>query len=45
MILSVPLTMVVKIALEVSEDTIWIVILLGPNSIDPATAGQPEIKG
>ncbi len=31
MLLSVPLTMIVKLALETSEDTRWLAILLGPD--------------
>lgn len=31
MLLSVPLTMIVKLALEAREDTRWIAVLLGPN--------------
>ena len=31
MLLSVPLTMIVKLALEAREDTQWISILLGPD--------------
>ncbi len=41
MLFSVPLTMVVKIALEGSEETRWLAILLGPDSggdIGAATA-------
>jgi hypothetical protein len=30
MLLSVPLTMTAKIALEADEDTRWIAVLLGP---------------
>ena len=42
MVLSVPLTMIVKIALESSEDTRWIAVILGPSPV-PAVkkaAGQ-----
>ena len=31
MLLSVPLTMVLKLALETSEETKWIAVLLGPS--------------
>ena len=39
MLISVPLTMAVKIALESSADTRWIAILMGGS--DPASADQP----
>ena len=39
MLLSVPLTMIVKIGLEASEDTRWIAVLLGPEPDD----SLPEI--
>jgi predicted PurR-regulated permease PerM len=35
MLLSVPLTMVLKIALETSEDTRWIAVILGPTGPEP----------
>ena len=38
MVLSVPLTMIFKIAMESSEETRWIGILLGPSSTVPAAA-------
>lgn len=41
MLLSVPLTMAVKIVLERAEETQWIAILLGPNpGAEPADAGD-----
>ncbi len=41
MLLSVPLTMAVKIVLERAEETRWIAILLGPNpGAEPADAGE-----
>ncbi len=36
MLFSVPLTMIVKIALEGSDETRWLAILLGPDGSDPA---------
>ena len=43
MLLSVPLTMTAKIALDSREDTRWLGILLGPQTPAPAApAGQPE---
>ena len=40
MLLSVPLTMVVKIFLENHEDLRWIAVLLGPSQ-DPRGAAKP----
>jgi predicted PurR-regulated permease PerM len=40
MLLSVPLTMIVKIALETREDTRWIAVLLGPDM--PAPKAEQE---
>ena len=34
MLLSVPLTITIKIALDSSEETRWIAVLLGPSSPD-----------
>ncbi len=39
MLLSVPLTMVVKLALETRQDTCWIAVLLGPD-IEPDQTGR-----
>ncbi len=36
MLLSVPLTMTLKIALEISPETRWVAVLLGPASMQPA---------
>lgn len=36
MLFSVPLTMIVKIAMEGREETRWLAILLGPDGSDPA---------
>jgi predicted PurR-regulated permease PerM len=41
MLLSVPLTMTAKIALDSREDTRWVAVLLGPASV-PATAAPTE---
>jgi len=40
MLLSVPLTMVIKIALEHSDDLRWVAILLGP--ADGGSGSQSE---
>ncbi len=44
MLFSVPLTMIVKIALEGSDETRWLAILLGPDGIGlaPSQAAAPE---
>jgi len=39
MVLSVPLTMILRIALEVREETRWLAILLGPEVEDDAARG------
>ena len=41
MLLSIPLTMTVKIALDGNEDTRWIAVLLGPD-ISSSEAGSEE---
>ena len=41
MLLSVPLTMTVKIALEANPGTVWIAHLLGPADALPAPAPPP----
>lgn len=41
MLLSVPLTMIVKLALEAREDTQWIAVLLGPD-IEPEQSHQDK---
>lgn len=41
MLLSVPLTMVVKILLENSEDLRWVAVLLGPSGDAPEAEAQP----
>ena len=38
MLLSVPLTMTAKIAMEANPDTAWIAYLLGPADREPAVA-------
>ena len=48
MLLSVPLTMTLKIALEASDDTRWIAILLGPPEPEPEppdTDQDPDTAG
>jgi AI-2 transport protein TqsA len=40
MVLSVPLTMVVKILLEHTEDLKWVAILLGSSSEDAETSSD-----
>jgi predicted PurR-regulated permease PerM len=43
MLLSVPLTMTLKIALEANPDTHWLAVLLGPESdLPPIPEPQPE---
>jgi predicted PurR-regulated permease PerM len=46
MLLSVPLTMTLKIALEISPETRWVAVLMGPASVQanpsPAKATSPE---
>jgi predicted PurR-regulated permease PerM len=46
MLLSVPLTMIVKIALESDDDTIWLGIMLGsgppPDHAEPPAASSPK---
>jgi predicted PurR-regulated permease PerM len=42
MLLSVPLTMIVKISLEASQELRWIAVLLEPGSAEPG--GLPEVR-
>jgi AI-2 transport protein TqsA len=42
MLISIPLTMAVKIALECSDDTRWFAILMGAGRETPATAAAPR---
>ena len=42
MLLSVPLTMTAKIALEANPDTSWIAYLLGPAGSEDSAASEPE---
>lgn len=44
MLFSVPLTMIVKIALEGSEETRWLTILLGSDRIDMARTTETAVK-
>lgn len=44
MLLSVPLTMVVKIAMESKEETQWVAILLGSDPGEPRAEALPEDK-
>jgi predicted PurR-regulated permease PerM len=41
MLLSVPLTMTVKIAMETNKNTRWAAILLGPEAFDEGEAAEP----
>jgi hypothetical protein len=45
MLLSVPLTMVVKILLENSEDLRWVAVLMGPNDAEPVGAQPAGTSG
>jgi AI-2 transport protein TqsA len=45
MVLSVPLTMTVKIALDTSEDTRWIAILLGPDETPKPQTKSAKRRG
>ena len=42
MLLAVPLTMVIKIALENTEDFLWVAVMLDAN---PASTSPPRSKG
>ncbi|RMF16848.1 MAG: AI-2E family transporter [Gammaproteobacteria bacterium] len=42
MLLSVPLTMMMKMALETSDDTRWLAVLLGPEHGPPATGPEDQ---
>jgi predicted PurR-regulated permease PerM len=44
MLLSIPLTMAVKILLETSDDTRWVAILLGPSVYDDGKVGDGKVK-
>lgn len=44
MLISVPLTMAVKIALESSDDTRWIAILMGAGRATPAVAAATPVR-
>jgi hypothetical protein len=44
MLLSVPLTMIVKIALDSNEDTRWVAVLLGPEaSVEGVRPGSSKV--
>jgi len=43
MLLSVPLTMIVKLACEAKPETLWIAVLLGPD-IDPTEKNETTVK-
>ncbi len=45
MLLSVPLTMMLKMALETSEDTRWLAVLLEPEHGSPAAGQSPDKDG
>lgn len=42
MLLSIPLTMVAKIAMEGAEETRWLAVLMGPASAEPVQSAQEE---
>ncbi len=44
MLLSVPLTITVKIALESSSESHWLAVLLGPERDVPETPEEPEAQ-
>lgn len=43
LILSVPLSVTVKIALESSEETHWLAVFLGPENVPPASAEHSDL--
>jgi predicted PurR-regulated permease PerM len=45
MLLSVPLTMVTKVALELGENTRWLAVLMGPNPGPPAPSEADQQPG